>query len=155
MKKQSFTLLELIFVIIIVSLMAIGAKNAIPDDTLINSTNYLKAKILDKRANALGYETNLSNAGDEHLVCIKFDRDWLRDDEKLSKVKVQLSKKVTISADCNLCFDYLGRTHKNSIDLDKFSTLLHSSVDVNISYNNKYKTIRVYPITGYTEIRKN
>ena len=153
--KKSFTLIELIFVIVIISVIAIGAKNALPDNTLINNANYLKAKILDKRANALAYETNLSNASDEHLVCIKFDRNWLRDDEKFSKVKAQLSQKVTISADYNLCFDYLGRTHKNSIDLDKFSTLLHNSVDVNISYNNKYKTIRVYPITGYTEIRKN
>jgi Tfp pilus assembly protein FimT len=153
--KYAFTILEIIFVIIIISLVAIGARNALPDNTLLNSTNYLKAKILDKRANALAYETNLTNLEDEYLVCVKFDKDWLKIDESKSKVKINMSQKVTISADYNVCFDYLGRTHKNSINLDDFSTLMHESVDVNISYNNNYKIIRVYPMTGYTEIRNN
>jgi hypothetical protein len=153
--KYSFTLIELIFVIMVISLIAIGARNALPDNTLLNNTNYIKSKILDKRANALAYETNLSNSGDEHLVCMKFDRDWINEDEKISRVKFHLSQKIKISADCNVCFDYLGRIHKDSINLDSFDTLLHKSVDINISYNDKNKTIRIYPMTGYTEIRKN
>lgn len=152
--RYSFTILELIFVIVIISVIAIGAKNALPDNTLLNNTNYIKSKILDKRANALAYETNLSNSEDEHLVCMKFDRDWIKEDEKKSRVKFHLSQKIKISADSNLCFDYLGRTHKDSINLDSFDTLLHKSVDINIKYNDKNKTIRIYPITGYAEIRK-
>jgi prepilin-type N-terminal cleavage/methylation domain-containing protein len=153
--KYAFTMIEIIFVIIIISLIAIGAKNAIPDNTLINNSNYIKTKILDKRANALAYEVNLtaSDIEDSYLVCMKFDRDWLATDESSSKVKFNFSKKVSITSDNNVCFDYLGRTHKDYINLDDFNTLLHNIVEINISYNNKYKTIWIYPMTGYTEIR--
>lgn len=153
--KKTFTLIEMIFVIIIVSVITIGAKNALPDNTLINGTNYLKTIILDKRANAMAYETNLSDANDTFLVCVKFDKDWLEENELKSKVKVHIPKRITITSDNNVCFDYMGRPHKNSINLSDFSTLAHDDIDVNVTYNNKKKTIRIYPMTGFTEIRNN
>jgi len=151
---KSFTLIELIFVIVIVGVLSIGAVNAIPDNTLQNNTNYIYNKILEKKANSLGFEANMQNEDENSSVCITFDKDWLKNDEKHSKVKFNLSKRVSISStNSTVCFDYMGRPYDGSVDLDKFSNLLHDKVNVTIRYNNKPKIITIYPMTGDVEVR--
>jgi len=151
---KSFTLIELIFVIIIVGILSIGAINALPDNTLINNTNYIYNKILEKKTNSLGFEADMQNEDENRSVCITFDKNWIKNDEKYSKVKFNLSKRVSIRAtNSTVCFDYMGRPYGGSVDLDKFSTLLHNEVNVTISYNNKEKNITIYPITGDIKIR--
>ena len=44
--KNSFTLIEMIFVIILVGILSIGAINSIPDNTLPNNANFVYNKIL-------------------------------------------------------------------------------------------------------------
>jgi len=154
--KNSFTLIEMIFVIILVGILSIGAINSIPDNTLPNNVNFVYNKILEKKANALALKADINNNDENRSVCIKFNNEWLKNDEKYSKVKFNLSNRVTISSTENVvCFDYLGRPHKNKIDLDSFDTLLHNKVDVTIRYNNeqKEKNITIYAITGYVEIK--
>jgi len=151
---KSFTLIELIFVIIIVSVLSIWAINSLPDNTLLNNTNYIYNKILEKKANSLGFEANMNKEDENRSVCITFDKDWLKNDEKHSKVKFNLSNRVSINSEINtLCFDYMGRPYDGSVDLDKFSNLLHDEVNVTIRYNNKPKIITIYPMTGDVEVR--
>jgi competence protein ComGC len=154
--KNSFTLIEMIFVIILVGILSIGAINSIPDNTLPNNTNFVYNKILEKKANALALKANMDNSEENRSVCIKFDSEWLKNDEKHSKVKFNLSNRVTILSSENVvCFDYLGRPYKDSVDLKSFNNLLHNDVNVTIRYNNeqKEKNIIIYPITGYVEIK--
>ena len=151
---KSFTLIEFIFVIIIVGVLSISAINSLPDNTLIDNTNYIYNKILEKKANALGFMANMENEDENNSVCIVFDKNWLKDDEKRRKVKFNLSSRVEIKSEYKtICFDYLGRPYKGRVDLLKFSNLLHKKTDINITYNDKYKTIEVYPITGDIEIK--
>jgi Tfp pilus assembly protein PilE len=152
--KKSFTLIEMIFVIILVGILSISALQSIPDNTLVNNTNFLYNKILEKKANALSFMANMNDVDENRSVCIKFDINWLKNDEKYSKVKFDLSNRVTInSSDETICFDYLGRPHNGTINLENFSNLLHKNVDIKISYQNSDKNITIYPITGYVEIK--
>ena len=139
-KYYSFTLIEMIFVIILVGILSIGAINSIPDNTLPNNVNFVYNKISEKKANALALKANINNDEENRSVCIKFDKDWLKNDERYSKVKFNLSNRVTIlSSETVVCFDYLGRPHKNQIDLENFNNLLHNDVNVTIRYNNEGK----------------
>jgi len=150
---KSFTLIEVIFVIIIVGLLSIGAINAIPDNTLLNNTNFLYNKILEKKANALGFMANMDNADENRTVCLTFTKEWIKNDENYAKVKFNLSNRINISSEYNtICFDYLGRPYKTKVDLKTFDNLLHKQTEINISYQNQQKTIKILPISGYVEI---
>lgn len=151
---KAFTLIELIFVIVIVGIISIGALNAIPDNTLNNNTNFIYSKILEKKANALGFMANMDNEDENRTVCITFTKDWIKNDENYSKVKFDLSDRITITPqNKTICFDYLSRPYKGSVDLKNFNNLLYNTSEINISYNNKQKTIIIYPTTGDIEIK--
>ena len=152
---RAFTLIEMIFVIVLIGLISIGAINAIPDNTLLNNTKFVYNKILEKKANAIGFMADTSKSDENRSVCIAFDKEWLKNDENYSKVKFNLSNRIDISPNVTICFDYLGRPHKNGIDLKNFNNILQQKVDINVTYtkDNSYKTIKIYPITGYVEIK--
>ena len=151
---KAFTLIEMIFVIILVGLISIGAINALPDNTLLNNTNFIYNKILEKKANALSFMAKMDDSDENRSVCITFDEDWLRNDENYSKVKFDFSHRVRVSSDVKtICFDYLGRPYKGNVDLIYFNNLLHKNVDINITYNNSNKKIIIHPISGFVEIK--
>lgn len=153
---KAFTLIELIFVIVIIGLLSITLINNIPDNTMTNSVNFVYNKIIEKKSNAIGFMADMNNADENRSVCITFDKEWLKNDEQKEHVKFSPSCRIDVSSNINtICFDYMGRPYKNSVDLDNFNNLLHDEVDVNISYKNEYKIIKIYPISGNVEISCN
>ena len=151
---KAFTLIEMIFIIILVGIISIGAIQAIPDNTLLNNTKFLYNKILEKKANALSFMADMDNADENRTVCITFDKDWIQNDENYSKVKFDLSNRISLSASIStVCFDYLGRPYDGKVNLVTFSNLLHKNVDIKVSYKNSDKNITIYPISGYVEIK--
>jgi len=152
--KKGWSLIEIIFVILIVGVISRLAINSIPDNTLLNNTNYLYNKILEKKSNAIGFQADIINSDENRSVCVKFTRNWLINDENYSKIKFKFSRRVELnSTEEAVCFDYLGRPYKDSIDLDTFNNLLHQEVNITLKYNGKEKNLTIYPISGYVEIR--
>ncbi len=150
---KSFTLIELIFVIIIVGILSVLGIESIPDNTLINNTNFVYNKILEKKANAIGFNADMSKSDENRTVCITFTKDWIKNDENYSKVKFNLSNRISISADINtICFDSLGRPYDGAVKND-FSNMLHTKKQITLTYNNNSKNIIIYPMTGYVEIQ--
>jgi len=146
---KAFTLIELIFVIVIMGILSFIAISYIPDDTLIDNTKALKNLINLKETYALGYEANMSDDNDKKKVCITFDKNTLNNEENSSKIRYYF--KADISSNIQtVCFDKFGRPFENSIDT-KDSNLLHKNVIITLSYKNKDKNITIYPITGYVE----
>jgi len=151
---KAWTLIELIFVILIVGLISIVGVNSIPDNTLLNNSKFLYNKILEKKSNAIAFEADMNNSEENRSVCITFTKEWIQNDENYSKVKFNFSNRINISAtNSTICFDYLGRPYAGAVDLDNFSNLLHNEVNISLDYNNKEKNITIYPISGYVEIR--
>ncbi|RUM55465.1 MAG: hypothetical protein DSY40_03955 [Nautilia sp.] len=151
---KAWTLIELIFVILIVGLISIIGVNSIPDNTLLNNSKFLYNKILEKKSNAIAFEADMNNSEENRSVCITFTKEWIQNDENYSKVKFNFSNRINItSTNSTICFDYLGRPYAGAVDLDRFSNLLHNEVNVSLDYDNKEKNITIYPISGYVEIR--
>ena len=147
---KAFSLIELIFVVVIMGVLTFTGLQFIPDEKLTTYTQMLKAKILEKKSNALGYRYT----GDDNLTCITFDKDWLVFDENNSKVKYDFNKthiSISIEPDLNenrLCFDYLGRDYNGSVD-ENLTNLIHNEVNITLTYrNNEQNIITVYPISG-------
>jgi Tfp pilus assembly protein FimT len=151
---KGWTLIELIFIILIVGILSIIGMNSISDNTLLNNTNFLYNKILEKKANAIGFEANMNNNEENRSVCITFTNDWIKNDENYSNVKFNLSNRVSINSTVKtVCFDYLGRAYNGAVNLDTLDNLLHDEVNVTLksSVNNKERRIIIFPITGHVE----
>jgi prepilin-type N-terminal cleavage/methylation domain-containing protein len=146
---KAFSLIELIFVIVIMGILSFVGLQYIPDEKLTTYTQMLKAKILEKKSNALGYRYT----GDNNLTCITFDKDWLTLDENYSKVKYDFNKTyISIETDLNqsrLCFDYLGRDFNGSVD-ENLTNLIHTNIIIKLKdkRKNKEQNITVYAIIG-------
>ena len=146
---KAFSLIELIFVIVIMGILSFVGLQYIPDEKLTTYTQMLKAKILEKKSNALGYRYT----GDNNLTCITFDKNWLTLDENYSKVKYDFNKTyISIETDLNqsrLCFDYLGRDFNGSVD-ENLTNLIHTNIIIKLKdkRKNKEQNITVYAIIG-------
>jgi len=145
---RAFSLMELIFVIVIMGILSFMGLQFIPDETLTSDTQMLKEKILQKKSDALGYKT----AGSDDYVCINFDKDDLNSKDKNSNEKVHYKFKSEISVKGlnngnTICFDYLGRVFDGEIDVN-LTNLVHKNIIISLKYKNKEQNITIYPITG-------
>jgi len=146
---KAFTLIELIFVILIMGILSFIAVSFIPDNTLSDDTKTLKDLIKYKETYALGYEANMSDENDKTKVCITFDKDDINNEENLSKVKYFIKSDISSNIQ-TVCFDKFGRPYENTVD-DMDQNLLHKNVVIVLKYKNKTKTIIIHKITGYVE----
>lgn len=160
---KAFSMIELIFVIILISVLAGIGSAFIPSYTLINDTNFVLQKLQEKQKNAINYDTNNfdgSSAWKNHIVdsfdynqtCLKLEKDSLNTIENSSNSQKKYEIKSIIGVPFSskiLCFDFLGRPYVYGA-----LQLLPDSVDINISKNSaEYNTISVYPISGYAKIK--
>lgn len=143
--KNAFSLIELIFVIILIGVISgIGFYLSRPDTTRPDA-QYTLLKLKEARYRAIGYDALLP----EH--CVTLTPGSLSDNE-LPKhtVKSTITLSTALSGN-TVCFDALGRPHEgNSVAL---ITLLRSPMDINVSDGSgKSTVIRLYNGTGYAII---
>ena len=154
---RGFTLIELIFVIIILSIISAIGVYYIPDPTLQESVNVLKSKIFNKRSNAINFITNENN-----ITCIEFNISKLNEDENSSRVKYHFSKRLVLKVKgCDtslygvnfennktICFDSYGRAFAGKVD-EKLNNLCQSNAIISLDYKTKEKNITIYKTSGF------
>ena len=144
---RAFSLIELIFVIVIIGILTFSALEFIPDNTLISDKEMLKLKIMQKKSNALGYK----RIGFDDYICITFDKDYLNDEDKNSSEKVHYRFKSDISVEGlsgnRVCFDNFGRIYNNEVDV-MLDNLVDDVIIIKLIYRNDEKNITIYPLTG-------
>jgi len=144
---RAFSLIELIFVIVIIGILTFSALEFIPDNTLISDKEMLKLKIMQKKSNALGYK----KIGFNDYICITFDKDYLNDEDKNSSEKVHYRFKSDISVEGlsgnRVCFDNFGRIYNNEVDV-MLDNLVDDVIIIKLIYRNDEKNITIYPLTG-------
>ena len=144
---RAFTLIELIFVIVITGLLMFVGLEYIPDDTLNNDKKALKNLIFLKETNALGYEADMSDDNDKKKVCITFTKNYINSEENSSKIRYYIKSDIT--ADYNtVCFDKFGRVFNEEID-DNNNNLLQKNVNIMLSYKGSETNITINKTTGY------
>lgn len=148
MKKTAFTLIELIFVIVLIGVLSgIGFYMNRPDVTR-SDAQYTLLKLKEARYRAIGYDDyNLSG-------CVTLTDAALENDDTSTihdiKSEVTPDSTVLTNSDKTVCFDSLGRPHDgNSTAL---SSVLRKNLDIVFTKGDKNTTIRLFPQSGYAII---
>ena len=155
MKKYGFTLIELIFVIILMGVLTgIGFYMSQPDATK-QDAQYTLLKLKEARYRAIGYETGNTNCSDGGWITLTqtaLSTATDNNDSMHREIKSLISPDSTIltNGSKTLCFDSLGRPHDgNSTSL---VSLIRNPLDINFIKSDKNTTIRLFPQTGYAII---
>lgn len=144
--RHAFSMIELIFIIIVLGVLGSMMKMNMPDNRLLHDTNFVVQKIKEKQLYALSYD-NFDYKNSQFFndkTCILIKRDSINSNEKNSSKSnpYKISPKTTITPDdLNICFDSLGRPYKLNI----FAKM---PIEFNISYRNSDKTINIMPFSG-------
>ncbi|MDD2383684.1 MAG: type II secretion system protein [Sulfurospirillaceae bacterium] len=149
-KRRAFSMVELIFVIVIMGILAKVASSYMPDNKLLNDTNFVIQMIKKTQHKAMGYENYVfgktqfwdDNTSDFNRTCIAFNTFFLQNmDTKNYNFDALLTPESP-----SLCFDSDGRPYR-------LQGLLFQKVDINVTFNNKTNTISVLPYSGYVIIK--
>ncbi|MEO1928115.1 MAG: hypothetical protein ABGX26_05445 [Nautiliaceae bacterium] len=149
--SKSFTLIELIFVLVIGIILMISGLEFLPDETFTSDKQMLEMKIMQKKSNALGYYYT----GENNYSCLEINKTWLNEEDNISD-KIHYTFKSDISVVSGLkngntiCFDYLGRMYDGYVD-EKLTNLVDTIIILNLKYKKHDENITLYPLTG--EIR--
>jgi prepilin-type N-terminal cleavage/methylation domain-containing protein len=149
---RAFTLIELIFVIVIIGIMAGVGVSSFKPTYLIDDVNYIQSKIQEAQFRGIGYEHNDfgsdSSTPDYNSGCINISKTALQ--QPASDTNTIYKLHVNDFDYGTLCFDSKGRPHHDDFT---FATLLNTQMTLNFTYSSKQKDIFIEPISGYAIIK--
>lgn len=153
--KKAFTLIELIFVIVLIGILGGLGVSSLKVDYANKDGQFLLLKIKETRYKAIGYE------GENNASCITLDKNATNTAEKNDpKVKNPYKMRSNISLSFSLtknklCFDSFGRPHKgDAYDANgiKLNNLMKNFLTIDVTNGSDTCTIRVHPLSGYAII---
>lgn len=144
MKRPAFSLLELIFVLVIMGVLAgVGFYLTRPDATRADA-QFALLKLKEARYRALGYDA-LTPQG-----CVELSVTSLESGPSPKHDITSSLLPISAMSSQTLCFDAMGRPHDgNSTEL---STLIRSPLELTFVKGDQNTTITLYPQTGYAII---
>ncbi len=146
MKKEAFTLMELIFVIIIIGILSGIAISSFKPQHLRNDMNFVLMKLDGTRYKAMGYDKSLPSSDLNYSIgCINVD-DLNQTDDSAYKFHSSLQNKPLNI----ICFDTFGRVHNGENDDNRtiLDSLETNDINLTYEYNNKQKSIIIDHLSG-------
>lgn len=147
-QKSGFTLVELIFIIVIIGILAGVAGSSFKANYLINDAQFIAAKIRQAQYKGIGYEHN--GFGMENTVpdyekgCIELTKAALQ--SYASDGEAAYSLHIDDPDAGTLCFDAKGRPHAGDFTS---ATLLSAKKVISLTYNGETKSISILPQSGF------
>jgi len=156
--RKAFSLIELIFVIVIIGIMAGVGFSSFKPKYLTDDVNFIQMKIKEAQSSGVGYEHN--NFGSEETNpdfnngCISMVKSDL-EENATNKNEINYKLNVSITAEngvnTTICFDSKGRPHEGDFTL---ASLYTEEKTFSFNYSSKEKKIMIEPYTGYVIIKK-
>ena len=152
--KKAFTLLELIFVIVIIGIMAGLGSSAFKTNYLLNDSHYIIGKIREAQYEGIGLEQqDLSESSRENISrgCVTLTKEKLDDNASASGGRYSLHVSINHSSltTDTICFDAKGRPHDGDFTQN---TLFTEQKVLILTYNTKNVSISIEPLSGYAII---
>ena len=149
--KRAFTLIELIFVMIIFGVLATIGIYSFKPKNLQNDVNYVYMKIQEARYQGINYDkAGLTQANT--IGCIDLTQNALEDMAKKDRytIKSDIQSFVT-----TLCFDSFGRPHIDDNLTTPSSLVTQKRQLLTLQGRNRSAKISVLPQSGYVIIEYN
>jgi len=138
MRKKAFTLLELIFVIIIIGVLSGVAFRSFKPHYLRSDVNFVLMKLEDTRYKAMGYDKLLAQSDVNYSIgCIDIDDLNKTDDAAYAFRSALKNRPFDV-----ICFDTLGRAYK-----DDNKTALNSLFSKDIVLTYRYNDTKEANVT--------
>ncbi|NOX16359.1 MAG: hypothetical protein GXP61_10135 [Epsilonproteobacteria bacterium] len=147
----AFSMVELIFVIILVGILSYIGSGFLPDNRLLNDTNFLTMKIKETQKNAISYDINAFSkpwSKTSDFTCIDLNTTNLEQKDSHSQKPHEFSSTLSVDGNKTLCFDSYGRPYQSE-------RLLLKNLDMNLTYKDQHKSISVLRVSGYVIIKNN
>ena len=148
LQRSAFSMVELIFIIVIMGILAEIGLNFMPDNRLLNDTNFLTLKIKEKQKQAIADDVNgflKPWSIEDNRTCINLDVDVLEKEDLNSKKPHKFSSTINVDGNNTICFDNFGRPYQGE-------QLLLDKKKIKVTYKDASKIISVMPISGYVII---
>ncbi|MCJ7766429.1 MAG: prepilin-type N-terminal cleavage/methylation domain-containing protein [Thiovulaceae bacterium] len=150
--RRAFTLIELIFVVAVIGILAGVAGSMFKTNYLRNDTDLIVLKIRQSQYKGIGYEHNgfglQSSVPDYENGCIDLNSSAFQ--ASASSGVAAYSLHVDAFDGGILCFDAKGRPHENNF---ASGTLLTEKISIDLSYRGETKTIVILPKNGFVIIK--
>ncbi len=131
--KNAITLIELVFVIVLLGIISASAVMVLPKNKAITDAKHIASLLNEKRFQAQGNQAKRS--------CIRLNDGNLSDDEYTIASEIQYGED-------ELCYDWMGRVYESNTTEDQIGQI----VDINISSQGNNVRVSVFPYTGYVKI---
>lgn len=150
--RRGLTLIEMVFVIIIIAIISATGTISYHPGILQNDTKFTVLAIEKKRREGTGFDHRVFGGGEisdiKYRGCIVLTKEGIMN--AYSEGENKYNFKSSVSGKYNgkrICFDHLGRPSEGN-----YTNPVSSSVDINISYSNKSFIIEILPVSGYVII---
>lgn len=153
--KSAYTLVELIFVVVIIGVLGGVASTSFKSDYLSLDMNYIAAKIKEAQYKGIGYEHREFSGGEDGstLGCITLTKSSLEgkaiDGDVAYRLHADLSGYLNNKT---LCFDAKGEAHD---DGSFSSNAITEQKLLELTYNGVTKKITILPMSGFAIIECN
>ncbi len=147
--RSGFTMVELIFVIVLMGIMAYIGGNFLPDNRLLNDTNFLTMSIKQTQKNALLYDVVgflKPWSVEDNSTCIDLNIAKLEAKDIKAQKPHKFSSIISVDGNSTLCFDNFGRPYQGG-------HLLLKNLDINITKDTITKSLSLFPMSGYVIIK--
>jgi len=148
--RKAFTLLELLFVMVIFGVLATIAVTSFKPHHLRSDADFILLKIMEARYQGLAYDKSGLSQPDG-VGCIDLRPHSLQ--ELAAKAHYRIKSAITNSFDL-LCFDHYGRPHKDDNLTTKSSVITSTQTILQLRYKDKNASLILYPKSGYVIIRQ-
>ena len=152
--KHAYTLVELIFVIVVIGILTGVASSSFKSDYLSADIDFISAKIRQAQYKGIGYEHKVFGTdtapADYNNGCIRLEKTALED----KAVDSQAAYKLHVDSfdEGTICFDAKGRPHDTDFSP---GTLRSDTKIITLSYNGETKIINLLNLSGFAIIKCN
>ncbi|BCD68676.1 type II secretion system protein [Nitratiruptor sp. YY09-18] len=143
--RRALSVIELIFVMIVIGILATIAINSFKTHNLQNDANFIYLKMMEAKYQGLAYDKSGLTKPDG-IGCIDLGEQSLK--KMAQKEHYQIKSALQNSID-TLCFDSFGRPHKDDNLTQESSLITQAQKILQLTYKNQKASFMLYPKSGY------